>query len=292
MATNQYFVNDSQSITGEQLLFEDLIIEAIKQYGVDVYYLPRSSLDAQDLLYGEDPVSAFNASYGVEVYINSVHGPADPSEFFSRAGLEIRDSIKVTIARRVFLQYVPGLPRPREGDLLWMPGLNSLYEIKFVEEEKDYHTLGRRAPFFYFFELHLELFKFSNERFNTGFSEVDENGRDYSYTIALNMNSSGAGAYITGEQVYQGPNAAYAICSAHVKDWDRKNYILQVVNIKGTFTSNINVTGNSSGAVYVTNSYDGQDFSNVLEELANNEQIQQEADQVINFDPDNPFGSP
>ena len=68
MSTNFYFNNfPINQITSEQLLVEDLVIEAMQIYGMDVYYLPRTSRDQVDMLYGEDTLSEFRAAYPIEM---------------------------------------------------------------------------------------------------------------------------------------------------------------------------------------------------------------------------------
>lgn len=291
MATNQYFNNFPGVITPEQLLVEDLIIESIQVYGTDVYYLPRNTQSQVDNVYGEDPAKLFDKAFGLEMYIGSVMGFEGQSEFFTKFGLEIRDPMRIVLARRTFQKYVPGLKRPREGDLIWVPALSNLFEIKFVEEEKDFYTLGRRPPFFYYYELNIELYKFSNEKFVTGIGDIDQLGRDYSYTIQLTM-SSGAGAYQRDEVVYQGSNTNYATATARVKNWDRVNKLLDVINIKGNIASGTALNGNTSSASYTVTSYDRQDFASTLEEFADNVDIQTEANAVIDFSETNPFGDP
>lgn len=270
---------------------EDLIIESIQVYGTDVYYLTRNTQSQVDRIYGEDPAKLFDKAYGLEMYIGSVMGFEGQSEFFTKFGLEIRDPMKVVVARRTFNKYVPAIKRPREGDLIWVPSLNNLFEIKFVEEEKDFYTLGRRPPFFYYYELNIELYKFSNEKFVTGIGEIDKLARDYSYTIQLTM-GSGAGAYQKDEVVYQGANTNYATATARVKNWNRTDKLLDVINIKGVIGEGSALTGNTSSASYVVTSYDRQDFSATLEEFADNVDIQTEANAVIDFSESNPFGNP
>lgn len=270
---------------------EDLIIEAVRQYGADVWYCPRASQSEQDLIYGEDPGSLFNKAHSLEVYISSVMGFEGQSEFFTKFGLEIRDPMKIIMARRTFNRYVPNLARPREGDLIYIPQFNNMFEIKFVEEEKDFYTLGRRPPYFYFYEINIELYKFSNEKFTTGIEIIDQMSKDYSYTIQLTM-GAGSGAYQRNETVYQGTNLASATASAIVKNWDRSGKILDIMNIKGVFNDGQSIIGNTSSAEYTLNSYDRQDFAGVSEELADNKRIETEADSIIDFTEQNPFGDP
>lgn len=303
MATNKYFSNFPDQPSPESIVIEDLIIESIQIWGTDCYYLPRDSQGTPDMIYGEDPVSTFTKAYAMEMYIeNPGQGHEGPSEMFSKFGLEIMDSMKLLVARRVFqkafwkndpLGTTEGQRRPNEGDLVYIPATANLYEIKFVEEEKDFYSIGRRPPDFYYFELQLELYKFSNERFNTGITEIDDLISDASYTISLSLNPSGNGHYRTGELVYQGANATVANVSAYVKQWDRTNYILNIQNIKGVFSNTANIVGANSGAVYVIQTdFDTRKFDEVVEELTNNEEIEEEALDVLIINNNNPFGTP
>ena len=164
MATSQYFNNYNSKV--EQRLFEDLVVESIKIMGFDGYYLPNDNDIARDLLYGEDPVKKFKSAFPVELYLSSAMEYLGEKEFFSKFGLEIKNNVNVIISRRTFAQRVPQnvFQRPREGDLIYIPFLNGtgeLYEIKFADQDKDFHALGRVMPYFY--ELNLEKFKYSHE---------------------------------------------------------------------------------------------------------------------------------
>lgn len=169
MATNFYFNNFQSS--QEQLLIENLVIESIKIYGHDLFYLPRTRVNF-DSLYTEDTVSKFISSYPVEMYIKNVEGFAGDGDFLSKFNLEIRDRVTFTVARRVFSDEVggqEGIVRPREGDLIYFPLNNKIFEIKFVEHEAIFYQLGALQTF----DIVCELFEFSNEVFETGLSNID-----------------------------------------------------------------------------------------------------------------------
>ncbi|NBQ32826.1 MAG: hypothetical protein EBU21_12885, partial [Proteobacteria bacterium] len=290
IATNHYFNNFPGVVTPEQLLAEDLIIESIKQYGTDVFYVPRKSLSTEDGIYGEDPVKLYDAAYTMEMYMQNVAGFEGPGEFFSKFGLEIRDSMRAVVARRTYEKYVPvsSYPRPREGDLVYVPAFANLYEIKYVEEERNFYTLGRRPPLFFFYELSMELYKFSNERFSTGVKEIDDVGRAYSYTQNMAMIAGGTGAYKKEEIVYQGSSLSSATSTAIVKNWFPANNMLQLINIKGTFSTGSNIVGSTSNANFTLTTFNRQDFDGVSDELTNNLEIQTDANDVVDFSETNP----
>lgn len=170
MATNFYFNNFNAS--QEQLLIEDLIIESIKIYGQEMYYIPRT-INNQDTVYTEDSVSSYDSAFLVEFYIKNVDGFAGDGDFLSKFGVEIRDRVTLTIARRIFAQEVgnkKALVRPREGDIIYFPLNNKIFMIKFVEHEAIFYQLGALQTF----DLICELFEYSGERFNTGIPLLDE----------------------------------------------------------------------------------------------------------------------
>ena len=169
MAVNFYFNNFTNS--GEQNLIEDLIIESIRIFGQDVWYLPRT-LGAVDDLLNEDDLSIFNKAYMVEMYIKNVDGFEGEGDFLSKFGLQIRDSITFTMSQRKFLQDVAlydEMVRPNEGDLIYFPLNRKLFELKHVEHEAIFYQMGSLQTY----DLKCDLFEFSNERFATGILEID-----------------------------------------------------------------------------------------------------------------------
>jgi hypothetical protein len=176
MATNFYFNNFQAS--QEQLLIENLIIESIKIYGMDMIYLPRTRT-AFDTIYGEDPLSEFNDQYGIEMYIKNIDGFGGDGEFLSKFNIEIRDRITFTVARRSWNDEVGAthlIDRPQEGDLIYFPLNKKIFEIKFVEHEAIFYQLGALQTY----DVVCELFTYSNERFNTGVEDIDTMYEQYS----------------------------------------------------------------------------------------------------------------
>jgi hypothetical protein len=170
MATSVYFNNFGSS--QEQQLIEDLIIESIRIYGLDMYFMPRVR-EAYDQIYGEDTLSHFNKAFAVEMYVRSVDGFQGDGDFMSKFGLEIRDRVTFTISQRVFGEEAGAagldLYRPKEGDLIFLPLNNKIFEIKFVEHEAIFYQLGTLQTY----DLTCELFQYSSERFDTGISIID-----------------------------------------------------------------------------------------------------------------------
>ena len=123
MATNLYF---SQKVKSEQNLYEDIVIESLKMYGQDVFYLPRDIVN-EDKILGDDPVSSFNSSHVIEMYIENTEGFEGEGDLFTRFGVEIRDEATFVVSRKRWEQTVQRYDneitssRPSEGDLIYLP---------------------------------------------------------------------------------------------------------------------------------------------------------------------------
>ena len=175
MATN-FFFNNFQS-SQEQLLIENLVIESIKIYGHDVFYIPRK-LNNYDDVYGADDQSSYEVAYPIEMYIKSFDGFKGDGNFMSKFGLEIRDQVVFSMAQRIFNEEIGQFTtqvRPNEGDLIYFPLNNKCFQIKYVEKFEMFYPLGR----LYTWEVTCELFEYSNERISTGVPEIDALQKHY-----------------------------------------------------------------------------------------------------------------
>jgi hypothetical protein len=292
MATSQYF-NNYNSLA-EQRVVEDLITESIKIMGFDAYYCPIFNEEDRDILYGEDPVKKFNSAFPVEFYLSSSMEYGGEREFFSKFGLEIKNNINVIISKRSFTQRVPQalFTRPREGDLIYVPFLNGtgeLFEIKFVNQTKDFFMLGRKIPYYY--ELEMEKFKYSQERIDTGIAEIDDVATQSAYAIDLTVSKSAANNYIHKEIVYQAADNTYANATvvATVQGWSNTSNTLSVTNIAGEFVDGRLIIGVSSNARHTLITFDPMADS-VRNEVYDNQHIFGEANTIIDFTEINPFG--
>jgi hypothetical protein len=290
MATSVYFNNFSPAVINEHMLLEDLIVESIQIMGHDVKYLPREVYDQTDDVLGESVNSKFTRAYGMEMYLANVEGYEGDGDFFSKFGLEIRDTSNFVVSRRSFERYVPSTiaRRPREGDLIFVPLLGKVFEIKFVEEELMFFSLGKRQPYMY--ELRCEVFRFSNEDFETGDEEVDDLEHSAAYTVNMIL-STGTGNYNQDEIVYQGSNLSHATATAEVKHWIPETKNLELINIKGNLIAAANLVGSSSNARYTVASLD--DLADLVDyDDSDNRVIQTEANTFIDLSEINPFGVP
>jgi hypothetical protein len=275
---------------------EDIICESIKIMGTDVYYLPNNNEEARDLLYGEDPLKKFNSAFPVEIYPSNVMDYGGEKEFFSKFGLEIKNKITIILSKRSFAQRTPQniLTRPREGDLVYVPftnGTGELYEITFVNQNKDFFSLGRKIPYFY--EIELEKFKYSQEVIDTGVPDIDEVVTNSAYTIDLSINrNTGRGNYELQEIVFQSRDNTFANAStiATVQNWLPLANTLSVSNISGEFSYSRIIIGHSSNARYSLVTFDPMDV-NVKNEPYDNKIIETEGSLYIDNTTSNPFGS-
>ena len=318
MATNHYF-NHYGTDTPDQRLVENIVIESIKSFGIDVHYMPRTEVNT-DSIFGEDRISKFEDARMVEVYIKSIDGFEGDGTFVSNFGLEVRDQITFTIARRRFqeLNFETGHrdKEPLEGDLIFFPLSDSLFEIKHVQDTNVFYQMGGLQTF----DLVCELFEYADEAIDTGIEELDKIEREESYSIKFTL-GTGAGTFTVGEQVYQGSTGyANSAIKGEVFDWNSSTSLLTVGNIIGTFdednqmyeypfsialeddttllledettnTPNSSTEGKlffESGASYATTSVgDDKEISN--DAYANNVGIETVADSILDFTEGNPF---
>jgi hypothetical protein len=302
VATNFYLHNfPAGQITQEQLLVEDLVIEALQWSGMDVFYLPRAGDEERDFLFGDDSLKVYNRAYPIEMYLENVTGMDGEGDFISKFGLEIRDELSMLVSRRRFklatddLQYaVDGvqLSRPREGDLVYIPLVQNFFEITFVEHENDqamFYTLGRgRGGNVYVYALKLKQFVFSNEIVQTGNFEIDQQIRDHYQKTKIVLNS-GSGEYEEDEIVYQGTDLANATAQAFVYDYSLGGDLF-VYNVRGKFITAplIGVTSNASYIINVASDFVTLD--NPFEDIIDNNRIQEEGLNFIDWSEKNPFG--
>lgn len=289
MATSHYFRNYAGTASNQSRLYEDIIAESIRMMGHDVFYMPRENWDDTDTLFGENVESKFERAYQIDMYIANVNGWEGQGEFFSKFGLEIRQGVNFIISRRTFDKYIPSTIaiRPREGDLIYVPIMKQIFEIKFVEEELLFFTLGKKEPYIY--ELRCEVFRYSNEKMDTGMDIIDQIENNNSYTISLNL--SGTGNYNIGETVYQGNNLATATTTAEVSDWTPITRNMKVINIKGQFVNTANVKGSISNTSSAITSSDTLG-DHVFYDIFDNKILQDEANTFVDMTEVNPFGNP
>jgi len=176
MALNPFF---QQGSSGEQSLVQSLINEQLKMYGVDVHYMPRKYLTEKSIL-KEVVQSKFDDAYPLEAYIDNFDGYGDNPTMLSKFGIQATNEVTLIISRERFETYISPLmkneeniklsTRPKEGDLIYFPLGDRLFEIKYVEHEKPFYQLKEN----YVYELRCELFRYEDEVIDTGVDEIDD----------------------------------------------------------------------------------------------------------------------
>jgi hypothetical protein len=300
MALNPYL---SHKVTSEQDLYADLIIESIKAYGEDVYYLPRDVVNVDTVL-NEDVESRFDSSYMVEMYIENTEGFEGEGNLLAKFGLEIRDEATFVVAKRTWNSLVGDLEnqaRPMEGDLIYLPLSKSLFEISFVEHEQPFYQLSNLP----IYKLQARIFEYSDEEFDTGVQEIDQAiEQKFAFITGLTL-SSVVGQFEYAERVQQEIVDTGEYISAEIVSLDGN--VLNVTNIETTdnefheFVAGKVITGLNTGATgMIASPTDIQVFANTntattvtsepTTSTTQNYTVEYEADSIIDFSESNPFG--
>jgi len=289
MARNIYF---SEAVRSEQHLYENIIIESLKMYGQDVYYLPRTIVNENRIL-GEDVSSQFSNSYKIEMYIENTEGFEGEGDLFTKFGVEIRDEATFVVARRRWNNTVGRVDneiegeRPREGDLVYLPLSKSLFEVMHVEHEQPFYQLSNLPTF----KMRCQLFEYSDEDLDTGISDIDgiENSSAYEFDMIL---TGVTGTFEVGERVEQ-TLADGTILSAEVSQWVSDTNSLSVVHLGGSDgkfhlpSTGRTITGQESNASATLSSFTEDN------QLHGNEQNNDfDSLDFIDFSETNPFGDP
>ena len=203
MALNPFF---RQEVASEQRLVQDLVNEHLRMYGQEVYYMPRKYLGTDSIM-RENTLALFDDAYAIEAYVANVEGFQGSGDLMSKFGIRVTDEATFIISKERFEDYVADImanvnasanqrkgvdtdyfpDRPMEGDLVYFPLTDSLFEVKFVEHESPFYQLGQ----LYTYELRCELFEYEQEIIDTDFEDIDNNVASYGYTVTLNMAGTG-----------------------------------------------------------------------------------------------------
>jgi len=214
MATNPYI---SQRVQSEQNLYEDIVIESLKFYGQDVYYIPREIVN-KDPIFLDDVPSRFSDAYKIEMYIENTEGFDGEGDLFTKFGIELRDQATFVVARRRWKNLIGNYLdekkfRPREGDVIFLPMSNSIFQIQKVETETPFYQLSNLPTF----RLQAELFEYNDEDFDTGIDQIDaiEYEGAYQYKITMRPNdNTGSTAAATATIDEQGTITSLALTNA------------------------------------------------------------------------------
>ena len=219
--TNPFFNSVYPGQSGEQSLLDDLVIEQIAMFGADFLYMPRKMLNLDKLLH-ESSKNAFEFAMPIPMYVKTFSGYNNGMEMLTKFGVRASDEVTLVMSRSVWnTSYAPfvkayynaeaGRPttddlknlegetsRPKEGDLIYFPFDDGIFEIKYVQFDQPFFQLGRG----YVYELMCEKFEFSGESFETGYEEVDQAKTvpDY-YRMEFILEEGGTGSFKSDERI-------------------------------------------------------------------------------------------
>lgn len=311
MPRNVYF---SQAVKSEQNLYEDLVIESLKIFGQDVYYIPRTLVNRDDIL-GEDPAGTFDDAYIMEAYIENVDGFEGAGDLYQKFGIEVRDEASFVISRKSWnstIGFYEASAKPREGDLLFLPMTNSFFEITFVEDDKPFYQLSNLPVY----RLTCSLFEYNDEDFNTGVDEIDRKMGDEAYQLVMDYSTTENAHFKEGEIVTQVLQSAEDAPDGNtvIEVFGRVQSVVKTSAIAGQISlSNIGVAGSEEYKDFVVDNTkpllgdesvvscnlikiygldDGSEDYMPEDSAAQNAQIEVEADNFIDFTESNPFGDP
>ena len=283
MPTNVYFDTGTRR---EQSLYEDLIIEQLRIYGQDVYYIPRK-LVSEDKVFGEDSLSKFEDSYLIEMYIDNVDGYEGEKELMSKFGLDIQDDATFTVARRRWEQFVSvdnniiESSRPNEGDLIYWSKGSKLFEITFVDKDDPFYQVHNLPTY----KLKCKTFEYASEELDTGIAEIDSIETDNSLDqLSYQFSLEQTGTFNEGISLEDGTGL----------------FVLETY-VSGDIVGQqlVSETETHGGAVALENSVEGADASYIIQEAykvdtidenAQNDLFDSEDDSILDFTESNPFG--
>ena len=273
MPTNVYFDTGTRP---EQHLYEDLMIEQLKIYGQDVFYIPRT-LVKEDNLFGEDTLSKFGDAYLIEMYFENVEGYEGEKEIMSKFGLQMQEDVTFVVARRRFEQLVSHdsnlivKTRPNEGDLVYFPKVKKIFEITFVDHDDPFYQVHNVPAF----KLKCKTFEYSSEDLDTGITEIDAIETDNSLdqlVYQMTMEQSSTTTYNEGLELEDGTGNLE-------QEGNTDNLIGE------------NETGGDQ-IVLETGDYIIQEgyVVDTIDENAMNDFFETQDDNIIDFTESNPFG--
>lgn len=311
---NTFFQHDRPS---EQNLLEELVIESLQIYGQDMLYLPRTAISTDEIL--NEEYSKFEDAYSVEMYILNPDAFEGEGKLLSKFGFDIKDQATFVVSKRRFAQLVAirenqiAHQRPREGDLIYLPLSNSLFEIRFVENERPFYQLASLPTY----QLQCELYDYGSERFDTGVTEVDQFESLFANQLVLKIEGGDSG-FRAGEKIQQNIADGVSIFGevsnfVEIREGDPTVPQTRVANLytTGIFASDGSkkqFVNTDNSTTFKVSSIDnpaksGWDIVKVYnvsdpemgvptEPLAQNESFESEAEDIISWDESNPFGEP
>lgn len=308
MARSVYF---SQRYRPEQNLLEDLLIESMKIMGHDVFYIPRKIVK-QDFILNEDVISSFDASFLIEMFVESVDGFEGDGDLMTKFGLETRDQVTLVCSRRRWNSligrhgYTNDSVRPREGDLIYLPFSGGIFEIKFVEDKVPFFQLGGTGDTkasIPTFKLTCELFEYGGQEIDTGIEEIDsiqtghtqgaravlefdgETVHELGETLTITLPSgiTGEAELLQYEHTPEGTTATFGTLTFNDSEF---HALTTGTTLEGQTSNTI------STIVSVVGLLDSDAALFINDDLTQNSSFELAGNDYIDFSESNPFGNP
>ena len=288
-------------VRSEQLLYENLVIESLKIYGQEVYYLPRDIVN-ENKIFGDDVPSRFNSSYKIEMFIENIEGFEGEGDLFTKFGVEIRDEATFVVSRRRWGETVGRYDneisgdRPRAGDLIFLPMSKSLFEIRHVAHEQPFYQLENVPTF----KLRASLFEYNDEDLDTGVTDIDKIEKDYAYKYSLTLAATSFYSE-AGNTISQLIDSAQSInMTGEVISYNKDTNVLEVVHAGATDGKFHNFSTSNKHHVTISGigRYDSSFAVTAVAEVKQISENEQNADfstfsnDFLDFSENNPFGDP
>jgi len=288
MATNPYFNKKSSA---EQNLYESLVVECNKMYGFDFYYIPRVIVAVDNIL-NENIESVFNRAFTLEMYVENTDGFTGDGTLLSKFGLQIRDTATLILARRTWNNVV-GSGRPLEGDLIYDPLTKSLFSITFVEHEVPFYQLANLTVY----KLTVEKFEYRNETINTGIDDLDSSMKNATSELILTISGGNGIEFRRNELISQIRGNTDKTVNAIVVSFEAISPTTRALTVSNwsssdgkyaEFEAGKEITGSLTGAIWTVQSVDHE--LTEQNSFAKNDVFEAEANDIVEFNPNNPFG--
>lgn len=262
--------------------------------GLNCKYLVRDEINI-DTVFNDVTSSSFNTYHDIVMVVKFSETSVQEADFLTKFGIQANDRASFEVNKSKWQDEIPSVPKPREGDLIYIQGDPRLWEITYVDEEKSLHDFYHLT-----YTLSAQVYEYSQEtdfNLDTGVDVIDNMQQDRTYAVDITV-GSGSGTYAKDEVVYQGVNLAEATARGIVIGWNPDTKVLRITDLVGTFLANQMIIGNQTASAYMlgatvtlsTPVESAELFSNDTNiSTADNQSIEWEADKVIDWSEDDPF---
>ena len=281
MATSKFFSHSLKTNTNEQYLVQSMVNESMKNFGMDIQYLPRTQTN-MDTILNDAERSSFTNAYTIEATLTSVEGFGGTGDQIGQFGFEVRDTADFTLSQSRFESVITAaqsaITRPREGDIIYLPLTKQLFEITFVEDEEPFFQLSKT----YVYQISTALFRYGQQELDTGVADIDAIETAYAQQTILTLTAGGTGTFNAGDTVTQGSIVAEVVSFSGVT--------LTVINRSGDFVvSNATPITTSGGASWYISIVDTNTMTN--DKFSENLEFESQGTSIIDFTETSPFGT-